>query len=96
MANARNSDLFTSHEAAKSVKNISLTQQTILSLLKRPMADEELIHHYQVRMRLGNAPRASDSGIRSRRAELVRLGLVIPVDVGRTVSNRKTLIWVAA
>jgi len=95
MAKARMTDPQTSHEAAGSVKNISLTQVAILGLLKRPMADQELVQLYSSKARLKQAPMASESGIRSRRAELVALGLVGVAGFGRTASNRKTTLWVA-
>lgn len=95
-AKARTTDPHTSHEAAASVKNLTQTQMAILNVLiklRRPAADEEIIHHYQVQARLGIAPRASESGIRSRRAELVAYGKVVGKGEGRTASNRKTVLW---
>jgi hypothetical protein len=95
MPHARTTDPSTSHEAAASVKNLSRTQSGILGILKTPMTDEQLIVRYQ-RMFLSLPelfPRASDSGIRSRRAELFKLGLVEPIGYSKTKSNRKTIIW---
>lgn len=102
MALARLTDPQTSHEAAASVKDITATQNAILKLLRMmPMADEDLIHYYRQQVSMGadsyDFPRASESGIRSRRAELVRLGRV--VDTGErniTQSGRKAIIWTAA
>jgi hypothetical protein len=99
MALARLTDPETSHEAAESVKDITATQNAILKLLSiMPMVDEDLIHYYQQQVSMGadarDFPRASESGIRSRRAELVRLGRV--VDSGErniTVSRRKAIVW---
>lgn len=101
MALARLTDPATSHEAAASVKDITATQNAILKLLSgMPMSDEDLIFYYQQQVRMGadsyDFPRASESGIRSRRAELVRLGRV--VDTGErniTQSGRKAIIWAA-
>ena len=91
---ARATDRLTSHEAAASVNNITKTQQAILVLLRKKMTDEELIQAYLVRSSLGKAPRASVSGIRSRRSELARLGLVKEVGFKKTESNRNATVWV--
>lgn len=91
MPKARNTDPVTSHQAAESVKNISHTQEFILRALKRRRNDEQLIEAYRA---FKSAPRASDSGIRSRRAELVRAGLVR--DSGermRMASGRCSIVW---
>jgi hypothetical protein len=95
MPQARATDPTTSHEAAASVKNLSRTQSGILGILRQPCTDELLIARYQNMVRLMPElfPRASDSGIRSRRAELFKLGLVEPVGYSKTKSNRKTIIW---
>jgi hypothetical protein len=91
MVNARKTDPETSHDAAESVKNVTLTQEYILRALRRPRNDVELIEAYRG---YKNAPRASESGIRSRRAELVDAGLVD--DSGRRVkmpSGRFSIVW---
>jgi hypothetical protein len=80
MANARKTDPKTSHDAADSVKDITKTQEYVLKALKRPRNDTQLIEAYRS---LKTAPRASESGIRSRRSELVGAGLV--VDSGKRV-----------
>lgn len=91
---ARKTDPQTSHEAAESVKNISGTQLTILNILRTPMSDEQMIRYYRLNVRL---PIVSDSGLRSRRAELVRLGLVEDTgDRVRMVSGRNAIVWVTA
>ncbi len=90
-ARARRTDPITSHEAAESVDNITATQSYVLRCLKRPRVDVELVHAYRA---YKTAPRASESGIRSRRAELVDRGLVI--DTGRRVrldSGRYAIVW---
>ena len=96
-AHARISDPETSHEAASSVSDISETQIIIRALLAGyPMTDEELIRSYQNAVEQKIAPMASESGIRSRRAELVDRGLVR--DSGRfgtTRSGRRSKIWEA-
>jgi len=91
MANARKTDPKTSHDAADSVKDITKTQEYVLKALKRPRNDTQLIEAYRS---LKTAPRASESGIRSRRSELVGAGLV--VDSGKRVkmpSGRFSIVW---
>lgn len=90
---ARATDRLTSHLAAASVDNITKTQQAILICLRKPLTDEELVQAYFVKASLGKAPRASVSGIRSRRSELARLGLVKEVGFKKTESNRKATVW---
>lgn len=94
MAYARKTDPTTSHMAAASVQDITATQEYILKALKRPATDVDLVERYN---NLKTAPRASESGIRSRRAELVALGLV--KDSGLRVvlaSGRKAIVWQVA
>lgn len=91
MAKARATDPQTSHDAAESVDRVTETQEYILRALRRPRADVELVEAYR---NFKRAPRASESGIRSRRAELVDRGLV--VDTGRRVrldSGRYAIVW---
>lgn len=91
MARARNTDPITSHLAGASVKDVTKTQEYVLKALRRSRTDVELVEAYN---NLKTAPRASESGIRSRRAELVRKGLV--VDTGKRVrlsSGRYAIVW---
>jgi hypothetical protein len=91
MAKARKTDPKTSHDAADSVKDITKTQEYVLKALKKPRNDSQLIEAYRS---LKTAPRASESGIRSRRSELVGAGLVI--DSGKRVkmpSGRFSIVW---
>lgn len=92
-AKARKNDPHTSHEAAASVRNITQTQQYILKALQRPRTDIEMIEAYH---KFKNAPLASESGIRSRRAELARQGLVSVVTTTRLASGRLARVWQAA
>jgi len=90
-ARARTTDPKTSQDAAASVDNITATQEYVLKALRRPRADVELVEVYR---KFKRAPRASESGIRSRRAELVDRGLV--VDTGRRIrldSGRFAIVW---
>lgn len=93
-AHARRTDPETSHAAAASVRNIRKSQSNILQVLKKngPLSDEELIRHY----RAAGLPPQSESGIRTRRAELVRLSLVVDSgDKAVTASGRNTILWEA-
>jgi hypothetical protein len=94
MAGARYTDPQTSHDAAKSVTNITPVKRAILDILQTAMADEELVA--TVRAIYGTAF-ASESGIRTRRAELVRDGYVED-SKGRTKldSGRQAILWVKA
>jgi hypothetical protein len=95
MARARTTDPVTSHEAAESVKNVTPTQLIILSLLEVPQTDEELVVNYN-NLRKQHptiVPRASDSGIRSRRAELFQAEKVVPVGYSMTESGRRAIVW---
>ena len=98
-ARARITDPTTSHSAAASVEGITETQAVILRLLEVPGTDTDLVNRYHQAWftERDTVPRASDSGIRSRRAELVALGLV--KDSGEralTPSGRQAIVWVTA
>lgn len=88
MAFARKTDPQTSHEAADSVIEVTDTQYKIWSLLRKPMTDEALISAFRARGWLG-----SDSGIRSRRKDLVDLGVVVAKSYAMTRAGRKTIVW---
>lgn len=95
-AHARNSDPTTSHEAAASVRNLTLSQAHILALYHElgDMTDGDLIHHYNDMVDGGDYPPLSVSGIRTRRSELVIRGRL--TDTGRralTDAGRRTIIW---
>jgi RNase adaptor protein for sRNA GlmZ degradation len=95
MAKARLTDPVTSQEAAESVKNVTPTQILILSLLEIPQTDEELVTNYNNLRKTHPdiVPRASASGIRSRRAELFQMEKVVPVGYAMTESNRRAIVW---
>lgn len=91
-AHARRTDPPTSHEAASSVQRIRESQADVLTVIRKygPIADEELL----VRYRAEHLPWQSDSGIRTRRSELVSLGVIVDSGIkGRTASHRKTVLW---
>lgn len=92
MPAARTTDPRTSHEAARSVKHLTATKIVILDLLSRAVCDEELVERYNFRTHHG-APKASPSGVRSRRKELVDAGLVEQYGLDWTDSGRSTIVW---
>jgi hypothetical protein len=87
---ARRTDPATSHAAAQSVGDLRESQRAVLAtfLQHGPMHDEKL------EVRYPQQPRQSESGLRTRRRELVDLGLLR--DSGTTtltVHGRSTTIW---
>jgi hypothetical protein len=96
MAFARVTDPATSHEAADSVKDITVVQSTILGIIGGDsMSDERLVVEYQKLVRSGIAKPATDQSIRSRRSELARQGLVSVVGYTVTTSGRRAQVWEA-
>lgn len=99
MPHARITDPSTSHEAARSLtaERLSETQRAILELLaKHPMADDEIgFRHYAIASG-GRWNHASPSGLRSRRAELVQMGLVVRHSTDTTKFGRKQIVWALA
>ena len=94
MAGARTTVPQTSHDAAKSVRNITETQQAIMTILTWPLTDEGLVDAYYRMADANGWKQASPSGIRSRRAELTARGLV--EDTGGRVklpSGRFAILW---
>lgn len=94
-AHARRSDPETSHEAARSVDKIRESQEAILAVFRehgRPMTDDELLRRYRA-SHAHDRPQ-SDSGIRTRRSELVEANRL--VDTGQRVrlsSGRRAIVW---
>jgi hypothetical protein len=93
---ARTTDPETSHEAAESLGDLPTAQAHVLWVLARygPMTDAELIGAYRPCARAGVVGYQSDSGIRTRRAELVKRGDVI--DTGKRQmlpSGRRAIVW---
>ena len=96
MARARTTDPHTSHEAAKRVSSSNLKER-ILILFERhqSMTDEQLIIHYNRAVHHEGWSVATESGIRSRRKELVDEGKILDsMTTSLTASNRSTIIWV--
>ena len=97
---ARNTDPQTSHVAAKSVSNVERTKEIIWHMLRiLPSTDEQLVIAYNELVQLNpmKTPQASESGIRSRRSELVDEGMI--EDSGersKTRSGRSAIVWRAS
>lgn len=95
-AHARPTDPSTSHSAAARV-DVPGQRARVLDILHDlgPSTDEELVAEHHRRTATRRWPRASASGLRSRRAELVRDGLVEPVEDpdARTVLGGRALRW---
>lgn len=90
-ARARHTDPITSHLAADSVTGIRASQRMILGALERhgPGTDEDI---YRWLKDEGHS--ISLSGARTRRSELVRLGLVEDSgDKKRLPTNRLSIVW---
>ena len=92
MSRARATDPQTSHDAGNAVKDVTETQSYILKVLsKKPRHDYQLIAAYR---NFKRAPMASDSGIRSRRAELVERRMVRDSGMRvKTPSGRQAIVW---
>lgn len=93
---ARHTDPSTSHAAAASVKNTTLTQQRILQVLEAsgPMTDEQIATAYT---RSFPQQPVSPSGLRTRRSEMARRGLIQQaegaLDIGTTAAGRRSKLW---
>mgnify|MGYP000555974178 CR=1 FL=1 len=95
MPHARLTDPHTSHEAALTVNNLSKVQEYILAILVEPLTDEQLVERYTDLMKAHPlfVPRASQSGIRTRRSELADKDLVKIVGHASTYSGRRAHLW---
>lgn len=97
---ARGTDPLTSHEAAEAIGNLRQSQADVFLLFDadpEPMTDERLLERYKAHMEAHLFKAQSPSGIRSRRRELVDLGLV--VDTGEKTRNRngnRAILWARA
>lgn len=98
---ARTSDPATSHEAARSVR-MTLTQRQgdVLRVLRRHrggLTDAALVAMYRGEEKRGVVTRQSESGIRTRRSELVAQGRVRDTGLrAMTASRRNAIVWSAA
>lgn len=101
MTLARSTDPSTSHAAAESVTELTVKQAAVLrclGLYENGLTDQSLVMLYQHHARSSDLyPYQSESGIRTRRSELVAQGLVR--DSGRrrtTDSGRQAIVWVSS
>jgi len=88
---ARATDPQTSHDAAASLSNITDLQREIVQVfkLREHFTDEELVGTFY--------GYASPSGVRTRRKELVDLGLLKDSGERRVLlSGRKGIVWTLA
>jgi len=96
MAGARITDPETSHEAAKSLtfEQLTETKRAILKILAhKDLNDDQIYQIYFQGAELGYWRHASVSGVRSRRAELVREGYLKRKGKSETRFGRTCLIW---
>lgn len=94
MPHARATDPETSHLAAETVSNLTETKQAILRILKtKPLNDDQIYQIFFQGAEHGYWKHASVSGVRSRRAELVREGLIKQVSRTETRFGRKCYVW---
>ena len=98
---ARTTDPSTSHAAAETIRATDMNgcRFGICQILVggRMLTDAEILSVYHDNWNSCDWPRQSDSGIRSRRAELVDEGLVIDSgERGITESGRSTVKWMLA
>jgi len=92
-ARARTTDPATSHQAAASVGDLRPKQRAVLQVLAAAGActDEQLAAAYAA---TPGAPHQSPSGLRTRRAELVELGLVVNTGQrARMRTGRQAIVW---
>lgn len=96
VARARRADPETSHEAAASLTSDKLrrSQEAVLALLRErgPMDDQHLVREYAWNFD-ASAPEQSESGLRTRRKELVQRGLVRATGTVRLPSGRNAIVW---
>ena len=96
MPHARTTDPETSHKAAQSITpaKYTETQRAILTLLtEHPLTDEEINFRHFAGAKAGRWKYASDSGLRSRRRELVDQGLVVRGGMSQTKFGKATIVW---
>lgn len=97
VAFARSTDPETSHEAAESLSRHAIrnSQQEVLDTMRRwwPLTDRALV----AILYSANGKGQSPSGIRTRRSELVDMGLVVDTGFRNTApSGRREIVWAVA
>ena len=93
---ARRTDPSTSRNAAASVRELTTKQRAVLSTfrVRGPMTDEQLVEVYGRMVKHSLYPEQSQSGLRTRRKELVRRGEL--ADTGekrRMQTGRMAIVW---
>lgn len=100
-AHARSTDPDTSHQAAASVGSITEKQTAVLACIRAaggPIHDADMVKLYRVLAENGRhggvpMPEQSESGLRTRRSELDKLGLVRAADKVTMPTGRKAIRW---
>lgn len=94
-AYARTTDPIESHLAAASLDHFTLStvEEIVYQLLKTPMTDEELVKAYRYNAELGLHVFHSESGIRTRRSNLHKRGLVRVKGVTVNRNGKQVRIW---
>lgn len=101
-ARARRGDPETSKQAARSVADLRGSQADVLKVFRdyghgQGFTDEELLRAYRRGMKAGIVRQQSDSGIRSRRAEIAEAGFVVDsTRRARTRAGREAVVWTLA
>ena len=93
---ARSTDPVTSHDAAAGLAGISDRQALVLEVLRTcgPLTDQELARIYAGRVNSHGYIGQSDSGLRTRRRELVDAGFVYDTGTKRpTVGGDQAIVW---
>lgn len=98
VARARHTDPHTSHEAAASLTSDTLraSQFYVLSTFHQcgPLLDDaSLVEQYAICVTVYGFPPQSESGLRTRRKELVTAGLVKAMGTTVLPSGRKAIVW---
>lgn len=96
VAHARHGDPVTSHRAAASVTELTAKQEAVLRVFNnyKRLTDEQLATIYST---LPDFPAQSESGLRTRRSELVTRGKVKDSgERGLTAMGRQCIIWALA
>lgn len=93
---ARHTDPAESHAAAASVEDVTAKQKAVLALIEEqgPLSDHRLVELYASSYYRRGWPQQSESGLRTRRNELFRRGLIAK-DSRKALlpSGRQAALW---
>lgn len=95
-ARARSGDPDSSVTAARRVGDLTEKQRAVLLVMRhfnKPLLDEEIVENYQMNKSLLHLPPQSDSGIRSRRAELYRAEKIVRYEKRRMSTGGRGYTW---